>query len=37
MSCCNKAPNGGSRQLEVLLKLTLGMFIGLALMSVLFG
>ncbi|EGU30138.1 hypothetical protein VIBRN418_07816 [Vibrio sp. N418] len=37
MSCCNKAPNGGSRQLGALLKFTLCIFIGLALMVVAFG
>ncbi|EGU37846.1 hypothetical protein VII00023_12957 [Vibrio ichthyoenteri ATCC 700023] len=37
MSCCNKAPNGGSRQLGGLLKVMATMFVGLLVMVLIFG
>ncbi|CAH6817453.1 conserved hypothetical protein [Vibrio chagasii] len=37
MSCCNKAPNGGSSDLKLLLKLFIGLFVIIFLVAFIFG
>ncbi len=37
MSCCNKAPNGGTSDPNLLLKVTLGMLAVIVLLVFLFG
>ncbi|BCK15713.1 membrane protein [Vibrio cholerae] len=37
MSCCNKAPNGGSSDPKLLLKLFIGLFVIIFLVAFIFG
>ncbi|BCK02439.1 hypothetical protein VCSRO162_0526 [Vibrio cholerae] len=37
MSCCNKAPNGGSSDPKLLLKLFIGLFVIIFIVAFIFG